>query len=144
MEDILLDDNGNFVAAAGGDCETVKDQYCVLQDVKHLLLTFPGDLWAHADYGAGIQIFAHQEDTELNRLELEQLIRLALANDDRIDTDSIKVEVLSWERDRITVTVSFRLTDTALESDYGSVPEEQADIVLTISQEGIAFGGAAA
>jgi hypothetical protein len=143
MEDILLDDNGNFVVAGDGDVETVVDLECIIQDVKHRLLTFPGDLWQHRDYGIGVQAFLHQEDTELNRLHLEQVIRMGVAQDDRVDPESIKVSITSWTRDQITVGVAFRPATSAFD-DYGEIPEEQAAIVLTISQEGITFGGSAA
>jgi hypothetical protein len=143
MEDILLDDNGNFVVAADGDAETVVDLECLLQDVKHRLLTFPGDLWQHRDYGIGVQAFLHQEDTELNRLYLEQVIRLGVAQDDQVDSESIKVSITSRTRDQVTVGVTFRPTATAFENDYGEIPEDEAAIVLTISQEGITFGDGA-
>jgi hypothetical protein len=140
MEDILLDKDGNFVVAANGDVQTVQGLKCVEQDAKHRLLTFPGDLWAHLTYGAGIQYFIHAEDNEINRLELEQVIRMALREDDRIDGESIKVEIQSWERDVIRVKVTFNLSRTALENN-GEIPEEEATIILTISQTGIEFEG---
>jgi len=143
MEDILLDDNGNFVLAADGDVETVVGLECLIQDVKHRLLTFPGDLWQHREYGVGIQAWNQAENTELNRLELAQAIRLGIARDERIDPESISVHITSWTRDAITVTITFRPTATAFDDDYGDIPD-QAAIVLTISQDGITFEGAGA
>jgi len=131
----MLDEKGNFVAAADGDAETVDGIDCLAQDVKHLLLTFPGDLWTNEDYGVGLQQFIQAEDTELNRLEIEQMIKMALAEDDRIDPESIKVSFISWERDKIKLAVSIWPKQGYEEADD---PAEAA-VVLTITQEGITF-----
>lgn len=139
MEDILLDENGNFVAAANGDMETVTDRECLIQDVKHRLLTFPGDLWTDKKYGTGIQRYIQAEDTELNRLELQQRIKTRLSKDIRIDSESISAKVTSWERNKIIVRTTF-LPAGSFDED-GEVPAASADIVLIISQDGIMFGG---
>lgn len=140
MEDILLDDDGNFVQAKDGDVETVQDLECVLQDAKHRIMTFPGDIWAHPDEGVGLQRFIQAEDTEINRLEIAQLIKTKLALDDRIDPLSIKVFISSWERDKINIRVTFLLVPTAFD-DPEEIPETEQAIVLTISQDGISLGG---
>lgn len=143
LEDILLDENGNFVVAANGDMETVSGDNCLLQDVRHRLLTFPGDLWTDTEYGAGIQRYIQAEDTEMNRLELQQRIKTRIAMDTRIDQESIKVTISSWERDKISIVLTFFPAVYAFD-DEGDVPEDQADIVLTISQNGITFSGGTA
>lgn len=135
MEDLMLDEEGNFVAAADGDAETVTEIDCLAQDVKHLLLTYPGDLWTDEEYGAGLQQFIQAEDTDLNRLEIEQVVKLAIAEDDRVDPESIKVLIMSWERDRIKLAVSI-WPKLGYEEDDNL---EEAAIVLTITQEGIMF-----
>ncbi len=141
MEDILLDDEGNFVAGAGGDFATVADRDCLLQDIKHLLLTFPGDLWAHKDYGVGVQFYLQAEDQEINRLELQQLIKKQLAKDERIAADSIKVQIQSWSRETIKVQVRF-LPAAAAFAEEEEIPAGEAVVILNISQQGISFGGA--
>jgi phage baseplate assembly protein W len=137
MEDILLDDEGNFVAAADGDAATVSGARCIVQDVRHLLATHPGGLWAHPEYGVGLQRFLHAEDSELNRLELRQLIRLRLAEDERVKPGSVDVRVESWERDRIRISVRFEVAPGALAPSEERASEAQ--IVLTVSQEGTSF-----
>ncbi|WP_051273252.1 GPW/gp25 family protein [Desulfotruncus alcoholivorax] len=139
MEDLMLDAQGNFVVAADGDAETVTDLDCLIQDAKHLLLTFPGDLWAHEDYGVGLQFFIQTENTELNRLELEQTIKNRLSQDERIKKESISVEISSWDLQRIKITVLFSPTDDAF-NDEQDIPQEVA-IVLLVSQEGISIEG---
>lgn len=141
MEDIMLDKDGNFVAAADGDMETVQDMDCLVQDVSHMLLTYPGDLWAHTDYGIGIQRYIQAEDTELYRLEISQLIRLGLAQDERIDADSIEVDIESLERDHITVKISFQASDGAFDSDESTAAT--ASIVVSITANGLTVEGGA-
>ncbi len=140
MEDILLDDDGNFVAAANGDMDTVSDRACLIQDVKHRLITFPGDLWTDKEYGVGIQWFINAEDSELNRLELRQRIKTGIAKDIRVESGSIGTQILSWDKDKISVQISFLPSSSALEED-GGISADRADIVLIISQEGVKFGG---
>lgn len=141
MEDILLDDEGNFIISAAGDFATVTEADCLIQDVKHLLLTFPGDLWAHSEYGVGIQLYLQSEDTEINRLELQQLIKKQLAKDERIDADSIKVQIQSWSREMIKVQVSF-LSAAATFTGEEEISPGEAVVILNVSQQGIGFGGA--
>lgn len=138
-----MDDDGNFVVASNGDTETVSGDRCLLQDVKHRLLTYPGDLWTDSEYGAGVQRYIQAEDTEMNRLELKQQIKIRIAMDPRIDQESIKVTISSWERDKISVVLTFLPAVDAFDEE-GDIPEDQADIVLTISQNGITFSGGTA
>ena len=119
MEDIMLDEAGNFVAAVDGDFQIVSGIRCLAQDVMHRLLGFPGDLWRHPDYGAGLQAYIKSDDNELNRLELQQTIRLGLAQDDRVDQESIDVQIYSWVREKLGLQVSFRPTADAFVREYG-------------------------
>ncbi|TEB09133.1 DUF2634 domain-containing protein [Pelotomaculum propionicicum] len=138
LEDILLDDDGNFLPAADGDAATVKNADCLLQDVKHRLLTYPGDLWSHPEYGVGLQRYHQAEDTEINRLELKQLIKMRLSDDERINLSSLTVSINSWTRDAISIEVSFIPASTAFNE---KAAKSQATIILTITQDGISFSG---
>lgn len=129
MEDILLDDEGNFVIAVDGDMETVTGLECLVQDVKHRLATFPGGLWLHLKYGAEIPIYEQSLDTEMNRLELEQAIRLAIQQDEKVDPNSISVTINTWTRDQIEAQVSF---SPAEGFNDDSTPATSADIIITI------------
>ncbi len=143
VEDIMLDEGGNFVVASTGDMETVQGTGCVVQDVRHRLATFPSDLWAHLTYGAGLQYFINVEDSDLNRQELEQVIRMELKKEEYVKQSSVQVGIETWERDVIRVVVIFDINVEALDSS-AETSTETASIVLTISQTGIEFGGDAA
>lgn len=138
----MLDPAGNFVVAADGDAETVADVECLTQDAVHLLLTFPGDLWAHEDYGAGVQYFIQTENTELNRIELEQTIKTRLRQDDRIEKESVRVEITGWDLERISITALFVPAENAFDDDREMLRE--IAIVLLITQAGISIEGGAA
>lgn len=140
MEDVLLDANGNFVAAADGDMDTVRDVECLVQDLQHQALTFPGDLWHDPTYGLGLQQFIKSEDTELTRLEIAQTIKLGFEQDTRVEKNSVRVEFLEWELDKIRIRVRFRPNPDALEEPDG-IPLEEAAIIISIGQEGMRMDG---
>jgi hypothetical protein len=53
--DLLLDDDGDLVVNPAGDLAITRDgRTCLLQDVRNLLDTLPGDLFGHPAYGAGV------------------------------------------------------------------------------------------
>ena len=140
MEDILIDNEGNFVQAADGDAQTVSDYDCLVQDIKHRLLTYLGDLWLHEEYGCRIRDFIQAENNELNRLELEQMIRLTIKDEELINPESIRVSVNSWDREGITMKASFWPVDDFEDIDTGAAPDAAA-IVITIDQNGIGIEG---
>lgn len=138
MEDIKLED-GNFVIAANGDIATVTGLDCLIQDICHRLMTFPGDLWLHLKYGSKIGLYVQAENTDLNRLELEQEIRLVLMQEEKIDPESIKVNITGWTRE--TIMIKALVTPV---QDYDDETEEaaaQAAIEIKISQGSIEVTG---
>lgn len=142
VEDIMLDQDGNFVAAADGDMETVRDNECLVQDLQHEAMTFPGDVWYDLTYGLGLQRYIKREDTELNRLELAQDIKVGFEKDSRVQKESVRTTVQTWALDAIKVQASFRPDSAAME-EWDGIPEEDASIIITIGQNGISLGGEA-
>lgn len=143
VEDIMLDNQGGFVTASDGDVQTVRGAQCIAQDVRHRLETFPGDLWVHLTYGAGLQYYLSAEDSDVNRQELEQTIRMELKKEVYVKPGSVRVSIQTWERDVIRVAVTFDIDVEKLDSS-AAPSAETASIVLTISQTGIEYGGDAA
>ena len=121
--DLLLDSSGDLTVGTTGDLVlTPTGPVCLLQDVRNLLDTLPGDLFGHPEFGAGLPRLAGEED----RPDFEQLVARAITDaltyDDsvgpRIETDSIKVEVVGTGlRD-----AEFRVTFVPLEDGW-STPE---------------------
>lgn len=139
MEDILLDDAGNFVIAADGDAATVYGAECLIQDIRHRLMTFPGDLWLHLMYGSKIPLYIQSVDTELNRLELEQEVYFTLRQDEFIDPDSIDIKLVERTRETIRILATVRIA-TSLENASGQMVEE-AHIEIKIAQGSIEVNG---
>lgn len=138
LEDIYLDPFGNFELTANGDVRTVKDQKCLRQDVGHRLMTPTGDLWLHLLYGAGLQRHIQNDNTDMNRLELIQDIRLGIKQDELVDPESIEVTINSWERNSISILASYLPSEEVIS---GIDEAERADIVITITQDGISIQG---
>ncbi|MDI3480782.1 MAG: hypothetical protein PWQ97_437 [Tepidanaerobacteraceae bacterium] len=79
---------------------------CLVQDIVNRLLTPKGSHFAHPDYGSELYLFIQDEDTPINRMDLEQVAKIAIEEDPRIITGSTKVEVIEWNNDKITFTIS--------------------------------------
>jgi len=97
--DLLLDDTGDLVVSTTGDLALTPDgRATLLQDVKHLLDTLPGDLFGHLEYGAGLPRLFGEED----RADHGDLVRRAIADAltydpsvaPRIEPDSIEVTLV--------------------------------------------------
>ena len=95
--DLLLDESGDLLVGATGDLAITPDgRTTLLQDVRNLLDTLPGDLFGHPDYGAGVPRLFGEED----RPDFEQLVARAIADAltydpsvaPRIEPDSIVVK----------------------------------------------------
>jgi len=98
--DLLLDDTGDLVVSTTGDLALTTDgRATLLQDVKHLLDTLPGDLFGHPEYGAGLPRLFGEED----RADHGDLVRRAIADAltydpsvaPRIEPDSIEVKFVA-------------------------------------------------
>ncbi len=95
--DLLLDESGDLFVGATGDLAITPDgRTTLLQDVRNLLDTLPGDLFGHPDYGAGVPRLFGEE----NRPDFEQLVARAIADAltydpsvaPRIEPDSVVVK----------------------------------------------------
>lgn len=111
----MLDDNGNFVPASNGDIKTVSGFEWLLQDIKHEMITYPGDLFYDPEYGFGLLDFMHRRGTELDRIELEQRIREKLVRKQYIDTSSIQVNIKYWDMNKVSFGTFFSSYDKDVE-----------------------------
>ena len=69
--------NDDLGVSGSGDLETTGNgRFTLLQDVKNLLDTMPGDLFGHPDAGAGVARLAGEEDVP----EFDQLAVRAIAD----------------------------------------------------------------
>lgn len=115
MTDIMLDDDGNFVSASNGDIKTVSGFEWLLQEIKHEMMTYPGDLFYDSEYGFGLLDFLHRRGTELDRIELEQRIREKLLRKQFIDIESIQVNINDWNMNKVSLGTFFSGYDKNIE-----------------------------
>ncbi len=97
--DLLLDESGDLVVSPAGDLVvTPTGRVCLLQDVRNLLDTLPGDLFGHPAFGAGLPRLLGEEDRPDFSSLVMRAISDALTYDDsvgpRIEPESIEVDLV--------------------------------------------------
>jgi len=88
--DLTLSGDGDFAITNDGGVT-------LMQDVQHLIDTLPGDLYAHPDYGCGLQAMVGEEDAAGFAALATRIITDAMIHDvgigPRINHDSLVVAV---------------------------------------------------
>lgn len=106
-EDISLDEYGDWQLDAAGDVATASDDESLVQDIRHRLLTPKGGNPADAEYGAGVQLWLHRENTPGNRAALINNCQSELAKENRILPQRTIITIETWTRDKILLRISF-------------------------------------
>lgn len=127
-EDILLVD-GDFVRALDGDFEVVTGFECLVQEIKNEVITEPGDLFYDEKYGYGLLKFMHAQGDELTQLELTNRIQDKLSLNEFVDPNSIEVEVLFWNLERIKIIVKFEAMGEAVELEIDIADRVKVEVV---------------
>lgn len=109
--DIQLDAWGNLIVGADGDLQLCEDTPCLMQGVRHRLLTPLGGLFYDPTYGFDIRLFTHVDSTRVSRWELCEGVRDQLKLEPRILRDSITVQVLTWDSKTVVLGISFAWID---------------------------------
>lgn len=109
--DIKLDTWGNLVVGANGDLELIEDTPCLMQGVRHRLLTPLGGLFYDLTYGLDIRLFTHVDSTALSRWELCEGVKDQLRLEPRILRESISVTVITWDEKTVVLGISFAWID---------------------------------
>jgi len=111
-KDLLLDADGDLMVSPSGDLAVTADgRTCLLQDVRNLLDTLPGDLFGHPAYGAGVpRLFGEEDRADFEHLVI-RAITDALTYDQgvgpRIEPESIVVYALPRSGREAQFQVSF-------------------------------------
>ncbi len=116
--DLLLDDDGDLHISATGDLAITPDgRTTLLQDVRHLLDTLPGDLFGHPDYGAGVpRLFGEEDRPDFEQWvarTIEDALTYDLSVGPRIKPDSIQVT-----EERSGREASFRVSFVPIEEGF--------------------------
>lgn len=131
MADIQLSDDGNFIITSSGDVALVDNNAELLQDIRHRLMTYPGDLWYEPEYGSRLLDYIQTEQTPINQQELLQEIRLGINADDRIDSSKTEVNLISWDERSIVTRATFQKATETPET------EESFIIQVDLGAEGV-------
>lgn len=108
-EQVLGSDIGflhDFDMGIAGEGKLVAGRSCLAQDLIHALTTQKGGIPWHPDYGMDIYQFVKMPNILINRMQLEQEVRLTVAADPRVEVGSVRVQVLSWDQNKIQYKVS--------------------------------------
>lgn len=98
----------NDMTATYGDVDLAQGRDCLVQDLVRRFMTPRGDLWCHPNYGVDLYQFVNAEATEINKLDLVQVIKEEALAEPRIEQATVKL--LSWDG----YTVKLRLTVTEI------------------------------
>ena len=103
--DILMTDD--LVVGPNGDLMLARGKAVVRQDVLHRLITSPGELLGHPDFGAGLRRYLQDEDA----VDLAvQAAQEQIENDPRVDVDSVKV-VAKSDIESMRIVATFELLE---------------------------------
>ena len=107
--DIRVDDGYDVLEIAIGyeDLELVSGDDCLLQDIRSKLYTDIGALFYAPNYGAKVLRYIHAPKDEMTFLNLKQIISIALKQDNRINENSVKIEVTTQD-DTFVIKIDFK------------------------------------
>lgn len=123
--DLLTGDDNDLVIGNDGDLAlTANGIQTLLQDIAHFLVSLPGDLYGHVDYGAGVINLVGEND-----IRMEQRIKRAVEDGlyfgepfvGRIVQGSINVGTVTVDLVNIEVEISLQAIDDDLISDLNLV-----------------------
>ncbi len=105
--DLKIAETGDLMLSSTGDLELISGKDCLLQDVRHRLETSYGDLFGHEDFGSVLFQYLGQADTELNRALIKRSVVTALAQEKRINLQTIQVKLVKYAAEEIQVQIAF-------------------------------------
>jgi len=92
----------------------------VRQAIRVILLTRPGELLFHPDFGAGLEEFLHDLDTLALRRTIHDRIRDNLARwEPRIDVDRVDIHEIPDQPARLRIVIAYRLRRTGAPGSVG-------------------------
>ena len=130
LEDVRLD-NGKFATTLDDDMQTIRGSRVVLQDIKHELMTFRGELKWHPEYGTSLQRHVKDEATPSKQRAVLREIMTVIARHPNVITGSERAEINRMEDDLIELEAGFEYT---AETDQ---QRETAALVIVIDQDGV-------
>lgn len=131
LEDIALDDNGNFITDADGDAVIITDVAVIIQDLADELMTYLGMLFSHLDFGGRVQMFIKAERTPANTIAIGQEIATVLMRHPNVVTGTVRVIQNGMKNGEAFYEARFSMTLN------GKVIESTGPLVIILSPEGV-------
>lgn len=115
--DVKLSQNGNVLADAKAEFESLSENAAIMQDICNEAITYEGDLFYDEEYGWSLYDFMHREfgaDNVMLETELKHRIRTKMYKREYIDSASIQINVSF--RDGICICeIFFRFAEEAFD-----------------------------
>ena len=118
-KDLLLDADGDLVVSPTGDLDVTEDgRTCLLQDVRNLLDTLPGDLFGHPSFGAGVpRLFGEEDRPDFERLVVRSITD-ALTYDQGVGPRIEPESVVAYALPRVGRDARFQVSFVALGEEW--------------------------
>jgi phage baseplate assembly protein W len=85
----------------------------VRQSIQVILLTRPGEMLMHPEFGGGLQDFVHEENTLVTRRRIHERIVESLERwETRLELDRVLVAEDDDEPSHLTIEIAYRLRRT--------------------------------
>jgi hypothetical protein len=123
--DIRVGEDGNFSADAGGEVEVVTGAEEVIQEIVLEMATWAGEVWRHPTWGYSLHRFLQLENIPINQIDLIHTVQTRLSQNPSIQPGTAVVQLGSFDRDLITLTVSCTVIPV-------SNPAQQVPTVMVI------------
>ncbi|GAB6170792.1 hypothetical protein JCM15765_02700 [Paradesulfitobacterium aromaticivorans] len=130
LEDIALDEYGNFVLAKDGDAATVTGADMVLQDLADELQTFKGMMEWHPEYGGRLQRYFKTESTASERNALAREVAAIMVAHPNVIPESVGVVPVVRPGGGVEMSVSLAIT---LDGQI----IENASLMVIVGPEGV-------
>lgn len=113
LSDLKLDEFGDLVLGPGGEPVLVEGLDCLIQDLRHRLMTVRGSLPADPDYGLGLALYLHGEVTAATLRALKNDTLIELAKDTRLlpQRTDVRFAPSAGVEDAWDMTVHFKTKD---------------------------------
>ncbi|GAB6173271.1 hypothetical protein JCM15765_27490 [Paradesulfitobacterium aromaticivorans] len=110
LEDIAIDENGNFILSQEGDAATVTDVDVIIQDLADELMTFQGIISWHPEYGGRLQQFVKTENTAAERTAVAREVAAVILRHPNVIPDTVSVTPVLKQGGDLELAVSLNIT----------------------------------
>lgn len=108
MVDIKMDSEWQLTPSASGDAPLTDDEEGLLQVIRTESITQEGELFYDTDFGWSLLDFAHVQESDIVKIEIESRIKKKLAKYEEILPETVSVKQI-WKSDTVGITAYFKL-----------------------------------